>query len=438
LKSFTAILLTLLSAAAHSAESPLAGFWQGEATRNGETLTLQMEFTESPEGINGTLSLPEYGVLSSPFDAVTIKRSKVTVQHPYFSKEKPLEGKRKGDTILGSWEWKSNGTICNFSVKRIPDPRPYTKEDVRFTNPHDGIELAGTLLVPKTPGPHPGIMMIHGSGDNVRWPRTAMADLFARQGMAALIYDKRGCGESTGDWETVGFEALAQDGNAGLAYLKSRDDIDPSRLGFWGISQAGWIMPLSAKLSDDVSFIVVTSGATVTVEEEGYFDYIVRLRDAGFSESDQAEALKILKQDFHVSMTGEGYDELRAMVKEAKDKPWWKPLTFFAAPPNITSRHFYRLIGEYDPIPILENLDIPILWIYGEEDKSVEPTMSIPKLNRLIEEQEKEYEVVMFPDADHGLRIPTAKNAAFPLRPHAPGYLDTIVEWIEKKGFAGN
>ena len=438
MKSFFTILLFFICSVAQSAESPLVGFWQGEATRNGETLVLQMNFTESSERLKGSMSLPEYGTLSAPFDAITIKRSKVTLHRKFYTNEDQFQGKIKGDAFSGTWDWIDNGFSCEFTLKRIPDPRPYTEEEVRFTNPHDGIELAGTLFVPKTPGPHPGIMMIHGSGDNVRWTRTGMADLFARNGMAALIYDKRGCGESTGDWEIVGFEALAQDGNAGLAYLKSRNDIDPSRLGFWGISQAGWIMPLSAKLSDDVSFIVTTSGATVSVEEEGYFDYIVRLRDAGFSEADQAEALKILKKDYKVTMTGEGYDELRDMVKAARTEPWWKTLTFFAAPPNIKQRHFMKLIGGYDPIPVLEKVDIPILWIYGEADKSVEPTMSIPKLERLIKENKKDYKIVLFPEADHGLRIKPPANAPFPLRPHAPGYLDAITDWIKKKEIAGN
>ena len=52
--------------------------------------------------------------------------------------------------------------------------------------------------------------------------------------------------------------------------LRAREDVDPERVGLWGISQAGWIMTVAAARSDALAFVIVTSGATISVEEEGY------------------------------------------------------------------------------------------------------------------------------------------------------------------------
>jgi len=79
----------------------------------------------------------------------------------------------------------------------------YRSEEVRFQN--GDITLAGTLLVPNRAGRHPGVVLIHGSGPA---PRSGFysfylyhAEAFARNGIAALVYDKRGSGLSTGTYE---------------------------------------------------------------------------------------------------------------------------------------------------------------------------------------------------------------------------------------------
>jgi len=86
------------------------------------------------------------------------------------------------------------------------------------------------------------------------------ADFFARKGMVALLFDNRGSGKSTGDWKKSGYDELAQDGIAGIHLLQQRTDVDPKRVGFWGISQAGWVMPSAAAKSADIAFILTTSG----------------------------------------------------------------------------------------------------------------------------------------------------------------------------------
>lgn len=76
----------------------------------------------------------------------------------------------------------------------------YREKEVRFSNGE--ITLSGTVYLPSKTGPHPAVVFIHGDGPDIREGYRFFAELFARRGIAALIYDKRGTGASTGDWQS--------------------------------------------------------------------------------------------------------------------------------------------------------------------------------------------------------------------------------------------
>jgi len=105
---------------------------------------------------------------------------------------------------------------------------------------------------------HPAVVLFHGSGLQKRDLITAR--WFAAEGIAALAYDKRGVGESGGDFRMVPFMELCDDGLGAIKYLKSRKEIDAKRIGVWGLSQGGWLGPRAASRSADVAFVIAVSG----------------------------------------------------------------------------------------------------------------------------------------------------------------------------------
>jgi uncharacterized protein len=119
-------------------------------------------------------------------------------------------------------------------LKRSPrEEAPYTTEDVRFAN--GAATLAGSLDIAKGPGPFPAVIFLHGAGPEIRWGASRFfADYFARRGIAALIYDKRGTGQSTGDWRTADFNDLAGDTLSAVRLLKNHARIDPKKIGIYG------------------------------------------------------------------------------------------------------------------------------------------------------------------------------------------------------------
>lgn len=155
-----------------------------------------------------------------------------------------------------------------------PAPGEVREQPVQFRNGR--VTLAGTLFLPAAAGPHPAVLLFHGSGAEAR--NNGMALWFAEQGFAALTYDKRGVGASTGDYTAVPFMDLCGDGLAGIAWLKSRADIRTKQTGVWGLSQGGWLGPLAAARSKDVAFVIAVSGPGVSPGEQMIFYYASELR----------------------------------------------------------------------------------------------------------------------------------------------------------------
>lgn len=138
-----------------------------------------------------------------------------------------------------------------------------------FSN--QGAKLVGDLHLPAA-DPLGGIVLVHGSG---RRPRIDWAArYFAQHGLAVLTYDKRGVGESGGTYEGVdnashtNLALLAGDAAAGMDWLRRRSELAGRKLGYWGISQAGWIIPLAVLESAPIDFMVIWSGPACTAAEE--------------------------------------------------------------------------------------------------------------------------------------------------------------------------
>ncbi len=150
----------------------------------------------------------------------------------------------------------------------------------RVTFQSGDITLAGNLWIPAGDGPFPAVVIAHGAGKVTSEDYKYLRFFFVHHGFATLTYDKRGVGESGGSYsmwvrnnrngEAV-LEDLANDALAGVEFLKGYDQIDPNRIGLFGLSQGGWIAPLAASKSSDVAFIVLYSGPVCTVGQEIYY-----------------------------------------------------------------------------------------------------------------------------------------------------------------------
>lgn len=226
-----------------------------------------------------------------------------------------------------------------------------------FTN--GNVRLSYRLDLPDRNGPVGAVVFGHGSGEQTKDSCRFLADGFLSRGLATLCFDKRGVGQSSGTFVFVGaqdsipvFDDLASDIAAGVAFLRTRPEIDQQRIGLAGVSQAGWIVPIAAAKTQ-AAFMILLVGPTVSVGIEGFYSRIVEHGSAPVEE---------------------GYRQL----------------------PSFSGFH------GFDPKPVLETLRVPGLWLLGGEDRSIPTPATVAILDQLIAAG-KPYTRVVFPGFGHNL-----------------------------------
>jgi dienelactone hydrolase len=306
-----------------------------------------------------------------------------------------------------------------------------TEESIRFTN--GDISLAGTLVLPAGPQKHPAVVLFHGSGPQPRI--LTMARWFASQGFAALTYDKRGVGESTGNFRVVPFMQLCDDGLAAIAYLKLRKEINSNHIGVWGLSQGGWLGPLAASRSTEVAFVIAVSGPAVSPGEQMLFYYAKDLEAKGLPESDIREATALRSDIWNYQYIGNGYEEVESQIKRARSKSWFATVktqqdNLFEGihPPSAnneksaTKFNWFKQEMNYDPVPTLEALRVPALFLYGTEDRLVPVPKSVDVIrNVLSRDSTKDFTITVLPNDDHGMYLPSGNLD--------PNYLEAMRTW---------
>jgi pimeloyl-ACP methyl ester carboxylesterase len=189
----------------------------------------------------------------------------------------------------------------------------------------DGAELAATLTVPAGDHRHPAVLLLAGSGPSTRQGLRRFADHFTRLGFATLVFDKRGSGQSTGSWTTASLADMVADAKAAIAVLQEDPRIDPARIGVWGVSQAGWFVPVLAEQTPTLAFAMVLTGGGATPQE---------------------------------------------------GTPWLAALGIEGVMPSDANRPSWEWVARFDPAPYIARMRVPTLVLLGAEDLMGSPTVA--------------------------------------------------------------
>jgi uncharacterized protein len=292
-----------------------------------------------------------------------------------------------------------SGGVASFgaTAARIGD-RPaqrlrFRQLEVRFQS--GGVSLAGTLTIPPGPGRHAAVAFVHGSGPQTRAYLPDLSAMLLHHGVAVLAYDKRGIGQSAGDYPGESptpstIDVLARDAEAAVRFLAAQPEIDPSRVGLAGHSQAGWIIPRAAAREPRVRFAVLFAGPAVTADEN----------------------------DRYQNLTGQG-ERPQELSDEAIDA-------------DVLSRG----PSGFDPMPQIRSLRVPALWVYGGLDKHIPTRLSVRLLEPVASEVGRDFSIVVFPNANHALVETQTGLTAEMLRSDrfAPGMFAQVGDWLRSRG----
>jgi dipeptidyl aminopeptidase/acylaminoacyl peptidase len=307
------------------------------------------------------------------------------------------------------------------------------------------VTLSGRLVLPPGEGPHPAIVLVHGSERDAAAVYYHDPYVFASQGIATLVYDKRGTGGSEGKF-VMNFDKLADDALAAVERVRKHPAIDPARIGLCGSSQGGWIAPLAATRSDAVRFVLVRYGLAESPAQEDRNEALDGLRAKGYGEAEIRKAEEVVAAVHEVlrSRLGGGWRELKAVKRKYQGEPWLRDLegeitgAFVRYPAWILRTYGRpRILGIeldwfYEPGPVLEKVDVPLLWMVGGKDEEAPPEITLATLRRL-QAGGRPVEVELFPDADHGILEFEVQDGRRVYTRYAPGYFRKQVDWVRRQ-----
>ena len=254
-------------------------------------------------------------------------------------------------------------------------------EIIQFNS--SGVTLEGILDLPKGDGKFPLVVFVHGSGRRTREDYNEFVEPFVANGFATFRYDKRGVGSSAGAYADVDvgtenspatIHRLANDVIAAVKSLRHHRSIDSTQFILIGASQAGWIIPVAASLTD-IYLVATFSGPAVSVGEEIYYSSLAENGDYSLEDANK------------------------------------RVLT-------------YQGLKGFDPIPYVTKLTRPSLWIFGSADASIPVERSIQLLEEVRNGFSLPIEIEVVPGVDHSMRSKAGE---------VTDYVGRILNWIKKQ-----
>jgi pimeloyl-ACP methyl ester carboxylesterase len=450
-------LLLLAACAAPAAEAPpdLSGDWHGSIETPGAPLQIGVRLA----GGGGTFDLPAQGLRALALQDMRFDGHAVTFRLPDVPGGAAFDGTLAEDgRITGNYS--QGGQSVAFSLTRGPmppsgrpqepqPPFPYRSENVTY--PSGDLTMAGTLTLPDDAGPFAAVLMITGSGAQDRdetiaghKPFLLLADTLTRAGYAVLRVDDRGVGGSGGDLQQASFDDLAGDVLAGLAFLRGRPDIDPTRIGLFGHSEGGYLAPLAAQRAagsgaGGVAFVVLMAGPAVSGEEVLVLQNQLILQQAG-APPDQIEAQINYVRQLSGLLRVEDYEGARQLARaRVAEQTAALPENQRPTPEQVEAQlpatPAFRAFLTFDPAPALRALNVPVLAVYGGKDLQVPARQSEPVLRTLLANN-RDATIQTFPGLNH-LMQPTTTGAVTEYSTNettvAPEVLDLVSAWLRAR-----
>lgn len=384
----------MLAAGNVSAEE-LAGDWSGVLAGQLHVIVHVMKDASGHYG--ATLESPDQGKFVLPADKVAADADRFSFTIP-----------KIGGSFTGIWNSEKNGWVGTWTqgavlpfvlsqmtsraaalkpTKRpqedaiVAGPRPYREEVVSIANAAAGIKLAGTLSIPNGAGPLPAVVLITGSGPETRDEEIlrhkiflVLADALNRRGVAVLRYDKHGVGESTSTYATAALTDFATDAESVLAFLRSRPEIAADHVGLIGHSESGLVAPLVAVRNPCVRFVVLMAAPGMRLGQLLPLQNAKIAKASGSSDSDIARRSAFFDKFYVDQVIAKGGGQAMAIAKAdiaqaVEDKII--PAASADAVATMVTSPWAREAFAYDPIPVLRQLNTPVLALNGSLDLQV-------------------------------------------------------------------
>jgi uncharacterized protein len=343
--------------------------------------------------------------------------------------------------FVAALSWGTGQATCQgtSALWHVAATSPSLSEDIQFTN--GDAHLWGTVYLPKTGNRLPAVVVLHHAGLPTRDASLYrhLCEGLPAMGIAVLVYDRRGSGQSSGGLDKADYETLADDAVAGQHGLAKFSRIDPNKIGFWGLSQGGWLAVLAAGRSKDAAFAISVSAPLVTADEQMQFATRNLLTVRGYSRSDVQDMLAARQAWIGYLHRKNSRDGAVEALRKAEAKPWFD-IAYLPKASQLTNDPEHdpnRKRLDDDPIAAVRQAKVPLLFLYADSDPWVPVAESVKRLQSLSAELPNiKYAVVS--NANHEMMFPENETmqvddeATRREAPQAPAYFMLLASWIAR------
>jgi dienelactone hydrolase len=435
--------------------SDIDGAWMGTLDTGSIKLRVVFHILNTADGLTATMDSLDQGMNGLPTDSVARDGASLKIEAKKIGGA--FDGTISADLASIDGKWSQGGGSLPLLLKRVKDqaeleikrpqnpvkPYPYHDEEVSYDNKAQNVTLAATLTIPQGKGPFPAVVLITGSGPQDRdesllghKPFLVLSDYLTRHGIAVLRADDRGTAKSTGVFATATTADFATDTEAGIAYLKTRKEVDLHKIGLIGHSEGAVIAPMIAARNKDVAFIVMMAGTGVPGDQ-----VLVAQSEAiqianGQTPPDEAAKHAAREREMLTLVETEKDDavlETKLKEKMAGEVP---EAQMGMQIKQITSPWF-RYFLTYDPAIALHKVTCSVLALNGSLDKQVLPSQNLPPIRKALAESGNPHvEVDELPGLNHLFQTAKTGSPAEYAQIEetiSPVVLDKIATWILKQ-----
>lgn len=412
----------------------LLGHWEGGISRLGSIQVLRFDVYGKGDSIWATYDDPAVAIYNAPF----------------------FNFKKVNDTLLMNFGYGNFKAVLHTDVNEITgvntgwNPRldlhmrkygqkltaSFLQEEMQIKN--GNITIAASLFKPKAKKKYPIVVLVHGSGmvERSTGYYYSLAYNLAEKGIGVLLYDKRGCGKTTGNYERASFKDLADDVVAGVQYLKARKDLTISKIGLLGTSQGGWVSYIAAKKTKEIQFIVANVGAGVSLFQQDIDRVKYSLQDEGFENSTIDSAVNYTSNYFNYVTGKLSWQQFLPMLKLASNSTYADFV--FLPQKDKDEDYLWWSKNDYDPAVDLSSIHCPLLSLFGEKDVFVPPASNEKLMRNYLTKAGVYFQIKVFPNCGHSTEtFSTLKGGdwKFPekfwiWKQKTPGFYETIIQWI--------
>ena len=321
-----------------------------------------------------------------------------------------LQGALTVDTITVSYTLEKELQSNNQNPKN---------EDVSFES--NELKINGTIWYPKNKG-NKAIIILSSSGNADRSASRAEAKLFAQRGFTTFHYDKRGTGNSEGDWQIATIEELVKDDINAIKFFSDKTGISLTNIGIKGSSQGATKIPYVLNELESLEYGVAVScpGVSLLESDLNYW----KNRNAEIIGNEIEAATKFQRKVFEFIAGKLSRTDLEKAIDNAKSNSWFANVWV----PNLDEVQIDKKLL-YSPIPYFETTKQPILILQGAKDEII-PKNSYETISEaLIKSDNDNFKTILLEGASHSMYYVGESDFPYWSKLH-PDYLTTIENWI--------